>query len=159
MFFHYYLVLFQKSVKLMANPVITNIGGMCYTIYLLHYPIISMFGNPLLQYSFSTNSMVNSVAYFLILLTVVMVLSAIYFIMIERPCMDKDWYKKLFKLPTDKAVRENWSVTVFASKRLLHLSQLYFRWYCIASCNHPQLIYKKGKHYNHQRSRNPLLKA
>lgn len=96
-FVFYYLVIIHHSIRLLTNTYITNIGGMCYTIYLLHYPLISMFGNPLMKISFSNNSLVNTLAYSLILLFVVIIFSAIYFLLIERPCMDKNWYKRILK--------------------------------------------------------------
>ena len=39
-FFLFYYVLFHKIFKFLSLKLITNIGGMCYSIYLLHYPII-----------------------------------------------------------------------------------------------------------------------
>jgi len=99
-FFLYYYVLFHKIFKLLSFKLITNIGGMCYTIYLLHYPIISMFGNPLLKHSFSNYSFVNISIYSIFLLFAIMSISSIYFLLIERPCMDKDWYKKILKRGT-----------------------------------------------------------
>lgn len=95
-FFLYYYVLFHKIFKFLSFKLITNIGGMCYSIYLLHYPIISMFGNPLLKYSFSKYTIINISIYSAILILLVMSISSIFFLLVERPCMDKDWYKKIF---------------------------------------------------------------
>lgn len=103
-FVFYYLVIMHRSVKLLANPVITNIGGMCYTIYLLHFPIISFFGVQVLKFSFSSNSIINTVIYSSILILIVMVISSVYFLLIERPCMDKDWYKKIVNRNPTKAI-------------------------------------------------------
>jgi len=97
-FIFYYLVLIYHSLKLLANPIITNIGGMCYTIYLLHYPIISMVGTPLFKIRFSNNPLVNTITYSSIILLAVIIITSIYFLLIERPCMDKDWYKKSIHL-------------------------------------------------------------
>lgn len=97
-FFLYYYVLFHKIFKFLSYSFISNIGGMCYSIYLLHYPIISMFGNPLLKYSFSKYAFANILIYSLLLLFAIMAISSVFFLAIERPCMDKDWYKKIFKL-------------------------------------------------------------
>ncbi len=101
----YYLVIIHRSIRLLANPIITNIGGMCYTIYLLHYPLISMIGNPLMKINFSNNSLVKTLACSSILLFVVMIFSASYFLLIERPCMDKNWYKKILKRISTMAIR------------------------------------------------------
>ncbi|RXR17785.1 acyltransferase [Flavobacterium amnicola] len=96
-FFLYYYVLFHKIFKFLTLNVITNIGGMCYTIYLLHYPIISMFGNPLVKFSFSNNAFVNVSIYSILLLILIIMLSSLFFLLVERPCMDKDWVKKCKK--------------------------------------------------------------
>lgn len=96
-FFLYYYILFHKIFSFLSFKLITNIGGMCYSIYLLHYPIISMFGNPILKYSFSKLDFVNVAIYSIILILLVISISAIFFLLVERPCMDKDWYKKIFK--------------------------------------------------------------
>lgn len=96
-FFLYYYIIFNKIFKLLSLKVITNIGGMCYSIYLIHFSVISMFGNPLLKYSFSKYSFINISIYSVILLLLIMTISSVFFVLIERPCMDKDWYKKIFK--------------------------------------------------------------
>ena len=96
-FFLYYYVLLHKIFRILSFKLITNIGGMCYSIYLLHYPLISMFGNPLLRYSFSKYSFVNITIYSVLLILTVMSISSIFYLLVERPCMDKDWYKKIFK--------------------------------------------------------------
>lgn len=82
----YYLVIFHRSLKLLTNPIITNIGGMCYTIYLLHYPLISLFGNQLMGFSFSNNSILNTGAYTMVLLSVILIVSSVYYLLVERPC-------------------------------------------------------------------------
>ncbi len=96
-FFFYYYIIFHKALKGFSARTITNIGGMCYTIYLLHSPIISLFGNPLMDHSFSQYSHINVAIYSLILLSCVLLISAIYFLTVERPCMDSRWVKKLFE--------------------------------------------------------------
>lgn len=96
-FFLYYYVLFHKIFRVLSFKLITNIGGMCYSIYLLHYPIISMFGNPLLKYSFSKYSFINITIYSIILMCVILLIASAFFLLIERPCMDKDWFKKLLE--------------------------------------------------------------
>jgi|ETNmetMinimDraft_21_1059911.scaffolds.fasta_scaffold18601_2 peptidoglycan/LPS O-acetylase OafA/YrhL len=96
-FFFYYFALIQKSVKFLKVPIITTIGGMCYTIYLIHYPLISAFGNPLMKINFSNYSVLNTFLYSIILTFICIAASSLFFLFIERPCMDKDWIKKIFK--------------------------------------------------------------
>lgn len=94
-FLFYYIAIINKSIKFLKVPIITTIGGMCYTIYLVHYPIISVIGNPLVKISFSNSSIIDAFVYSLILTFVCLLISSLFFLIIERPCMDKDWFKKL----------------------------------------------------------------
>jgi peptidoglycan/LPS O-acetylase OafA/YrhL len=72
---------------------VTATGGMCYTIYLIHYQVISFAGR------FSSRPAII-VAAALVLLALA---SLAFFISVERPCMDKHWPRKvmrLFNLPS-----------------------------------------------------------
>jgi len=97
-FLFYYYILINKSLRLLSTRMITNIGGMCYSIYLIHSPIISMLGNPLLRHRFSQNPIIEVCVFVVILLLLIMVISSTFFLAIEKPCMDKNWYKKLFHI-------------------------------------------------------------
>lgn len=103
-FFLYYYVLFHKIFKFLSFKIITNIGGMCYSIYLLHASIFSLFGNPVSKLSFSKYSYINVTIYSIILLFLVLSISSVFFLLVERPCMDKDWYKKIFKRRVAKTI-------------------------------------------------------
>ena len=94
----YYNVILYKSLKFFSLKIITNIGGMCYSIYLLHFAIISFAGNPLLTFQFSEDSIINIGLYSIIILGCILVISALFFIVIERPCMDKNWPIKIKKI-------------------------------------------------------------
>jgi len=95
-FFLFYYILIHKELKILTKNVFTIIGGMCYSIYLLHYPIISIIGNPLVRFRLSTISIINVGLYCLIMLGLILLISSVFFILIERPCMNKDWPKKVF---------------------------------------------------------------
>jgi len=92
----FYLVLFNPGLKkLMSRQLITIIGGMCYSVYLLHLLIMSgvsqtLAAMPLLQ------GPVAVVMYAVLLLVAVVTFSAIFYRLIEQPCMRKDWVKKVF---------------------------------------------------------------
>lgn len=81
--------------RALTNRWITTIGGMCYSIYLLHTPILAALtkvtrslGGP----SYGTSDVVIQ---FTILAPVVLVISALFFAFIERPCMDPAWAGRL----------------------------------------------------------------
>jgi peptidoglycan/LPS O-acetylase OafA/YrhL len=95
-FFLFYYVIFHKTLKFLSYPFITNIGGMCYSIYMLHSPIIYVFGKYILNLSFSKYSLVNFSIYLFLLISVILIISSIFFLLVERPCMERNWHKKLF---------------------------------------------------------------
>jgi peptidoglycan/LPS O-acetylase OafA/YrhL len=94
-FFLFYYVIFHKALRFLSYPLITKIGGMCYSIYMLHSPIIYLFGKYILMFTFSKYAIVNFSIYLLLLLASILILSAIFFQLIERPCMERDWHKKM----------------------------------------------------------------
>lgn len=97
-----YYVLLHQTLSVLSNKIITNIGGMCYSIYLIHYPIISLFGRALLQYQFTKNGYVNIFIYTVILFITVMAISSLFFLFVERPCMKEGWYKNLLNFKPKK---------------------------------------------------------
>jgi peptidoglycan/LPS O-acetylase OafA/YrhL len=97
-FLLYYYVIFHKALNFLSWRLITNIGGMCYSIYLLHTPIIYLFGKFVMRYSFSNYSIINYSIYLFLLILVILAISSIFFLLVERPCMDKDWYKKILNI-------------------------------------------------------------
>lgn len=88
-----YLVIVKKAIIVLSNSVITSIGGICYSIYLLHPTIISFFGNPLMEIKFSNHYNINQLLYGIILTGLTLFVSALFFLLVEQPTMKKDWYK------------------------------------------------------------------
>ncbi|MDD3062869.1 MAG: acyltransferase [Massilibacteroides sp.] len=71
------------------------VGGMCYTLYLLHYPLIHFFGSFTLKI-INSNNFITSYIFQLILISPFILGSCIcYYLLIEKPCMDKNWPNKL----------------------------------------------------------------
>ena len=79
----------------LRNPWIATIGGMCYTIYLLHYPLISFVGHPTLAIAQRTTPHLHLAVQALLILPVLLIVSSVYFVLVERPCMDRRWPEKL----------------------------------------------------------------
>jgi peptidoglycan/LPS O-acetylase OafA/YrhL len=72
-------------------PAITAIGGMCYSIYLIHYQVISTVMR-------ATRGLAIGPGYFATLLLQIVVVgsavvaaSAVLFLLVEKPCMRRDW--------------------------------------------------------------------
>jgi peptidoglycan/LPS O-acetylase OafA/YrhL len=95
-FFFYYLALFNEFwKKVFAIPVLTTIGGMCYSVYLWHYPIISAFGRYFLQLKTTDHYAGKLIIFCLLMFIPVLIISGLFFLYVEKPCMAKDWHKKL----------------------------------------------------------------
>ncbi|MEN9742212.1 MAG: hypothetical protein RLZZ65_17 [Bacteroidota bacterium] len=103
-FFFYYYVLFNQTYRFFSFKWITGIGGMCYSIYLLHSPIIGLIGNPLMKFQFSDFSFINIPIFTAILIGAILCVSAAFYLLIERPCMDQNWPRKLLKMHKTKVL-------------------------------------------------------
>ena len=80
---------------ILRNPWLATIGGMCYTIYLLHFPFISFLGHPTLPIARQTTPLLHLAVQALLIIPPLLVVSSVYFVLIERPCMDRRWPQKL----------------------------------------------------------------
>jgi peptidoglycan/LPS O-acetylase OafA/YrhL len=93
-----YLGAFRGKIcsAVFSNSIITNIGGMCYSIYLFHFIII--YGIKHLTASFHIGQ--NFWAYYMLqcmlIIPVVLLLCGAFFVLIERPCMDPTWPRKVW---------------------------------------------------------------
>lgn len=94
-FIFIYYVLIHGCTFWLRKKWVTNIGGMCYSIYLLHYPIISLAGNIFIKYPPTSNVIFNVTFYCICVLSLILLISTIFYLLIERPCMRKNWYKAL----------------------------------------------------------------
>lgn len=74
----------------------TVVGGMCYSIYLWHNIVISAIGNKVARFNISHSYPIDLLWQLSILLPAVLLFSICFYLLIERPCMDKDWPAKLW---------------------------------------------------------------
>jgi peptidoglycan/LPS O-acetylase OafA/YrhL len=77
--------------RIFTNVFVITLGGMCYTIYLFHYVLIP----PVLRLTTNLGAgdgywLYQTVIYLLVLLLI----SCAYFVLIERPCMSRDWPRR-----------------------------------------------------------------
>jgi peptidoglycan/LPS O-acetylase OafA/YrhL len=84
-----------QSRKLFSNPWITTIGGMCYTIYLVHFPVISFIGRHTIKLRVTNGFVGGFLTQFLLVTPFVLAISVAYFHLIEKPCMRPDWPRRL----------------------------------------------------------------
>lgn len=77
--------------RLFCNRWLVTIGGMCYTIYLYHFLIISLVGRFTARHSVGALFWPNLALQVFLLGTCVLLGSALLFVIIEKPCMQRDW--------------------------------------------------------------------
>ncbi|HSS98754.1 MAG TPA: acyltransferase [Terriglobales bacterium] len=99
MVFVLYTATFRGRIlnHIFINRWVTVIGGMCYSIYLIHYEVISAVGR-------FTKKISEGLPYWLHLSiqtffvgVAVLVVCGLYFVLLEKPCMRRDWPQRLWK--------------------------------------------------------------
>lgn len=83
--------------KVLSIRVITTIGGMCYSIYLWHTAIISGIGNHFILIGGYHYYPIALLLQTIIIVPILLVLTTIFYVLIEQPCMDRNWSSKLFR--------------------------------------------------------------
>jgi peptidoglycan/LPS O-acetylase OafA/YrhL len=79
---------------LLGHPLLTTIGGMCYTIYMYHWLMIS--GLIRLTIKLSTHIFwLDLLIQFAVMSTVIIAICSVLFALFERPFMQRDWPQKL----------------------------------------------------------------
>ncbi len=93
-----YLSAFRGRISsaVFSHPIITNVGGMCYSIYLFHAMIIYGVKHLTAPIHFGGNFWFYYLLQSCLILPVVMLFCGTFFVLVERPCMDREWPKKLW---------------------------------------------------------------
>ncbi|MDB5329622.1 MAG: hypothetical protein JWP03_773 [Phycisphaerales bacterium] len=73
------------------------IGGMCYTIYLYHSYPKSLLGKRTIHLHLTTNFTMNLLFQYALLIPMILLLSAVLFILFEKPFMRRDWFWTLMR--------------------------------------------------------------
>ncbi|MCW3122968.1 MAG: hypothetical protein JWQ38_2460, partial [Flavipsychrobacter sp.] len=94
----FYIVLKNDSVKnLFSYKFIPVIGGMCYSIYLLHYTIISIIGRYTTGIHFTSYYLPNLILQIVLLGIPILFISAVFYYFIEQPFMSGKWVNMLLR--------------------------------------------------------------
>lgn len=103
-----YLAAFRGDFTrtILRHPLIATIGGMCYSIYLIHLPLLYIVMGITKRLSHSEHHLVNLCLQGLIVLPVIAVASSLFYLLVERPCMNKNWPWDLAKW-TQSRLRPN----------------------------------------------------
>jgi peptidoglycan/LPS O-acetylase OafA/YrhL len=93
--------------QIFANKGIAVIGGMCYSIYLLHFLFIAVL------FKVTRRAILPGALFFvnysiqlLLVLLPVTAMCTAFFLLVERPCMDPDWPSKLWHMVTGRQESE-----------------------------------------------------
>jgi len=92
-----YVVLFVSVFKgkllnkIFTNTWVTIIGGMCYSIYLLHYAITYFIMQAFTINIFSYNYLIDILIQSIIIIPFILIISTIFFVFLERPFMNINW--------------------------------------------------------------------
>jgi peptidoglycan/LPS O-acetylase OafA/YrhL len=79
----------------LSRPLLTTIGGMCYTIYMYHWLMISGLIRGTIK--FSTHIFwLDLLIQFFVISTVIIAICAVLFALFERPFMKRDWPQKFW---------------------------------------------------------------
>ena len=96
----FYLALANNLIKkYLSKKIITTIGGMSYSIYLLHQGAYGAVKHYLDKISFTDILWLNAFFGLCIILFVMLLVSSFFFILIEKPTMHRNWYRKKSFLP------------------------------------------------------------
>ncbi|MBL0740374.1 acyltransferase family protein [Chryseolinea lacunae] len=100
LFFVFFYAVFRGNYanRFVTNRWIMSIGGMCYTIYLLHLPLAEFLMILTRKLQITNYYEVNILVQALIFLPLVFVVSVISFLLFEKPFMNKDWPKVVLDL-------------------------------------------------------------
>lgn len=91
----------KAAFRILGNPWVATIGGMCYTIYMYHCLLISLFAR--LTCRWQTHILwLDMLMQFLVMSGPIIIISAILFALFERPFMRKDWPARLGALLTGR---------------------------------------------------------
>jgi peptidoglycan/LPS O-acetylase OafA/YrhL len=86
-----------------ANRWVAITGGMCYSIYLLHFVLIAFLFKAT-RHAIVPHAIfaVNLLIQILLLVPATVAICAVFFLLVERPCMDPNWPSKLWHALTGR---------------------------------------------------------
>jgi peptidoglycan/LPS O-acetylase OafA/YrhL len=95
--FVFFIAAFKGNLinRLITNRWIMAIGGMCYTIYLIHLPFAEFFIVLSKHLTFTRYYTINLLLQLALFIPIVLALSAVFFLCFEKPFMDKNWPSKV----------------------------------------------------------------
>jgi peptidoglycan/LPS O-acetylase OafA/YrhL len=95
-----YLAAFYGPVsnRFFRAPFVALVGGMCYSYYLMHMLIISVVFKATRHLAVFHDFLLNYLVQIATLGAAIGLLATLYYIVIERPCMDPQWPRKAWRV-------------------------------------------------------------
>jgi peptidoglycan/LPS O-acetylase OafA/YrhL len=102
----FYLIVFGNRAwhRLFSLNVLTLIGGMCYTISLWHYAVIAAVGRLTVARLALSNFYLHFAIQAAIYVVAILLVSSVFYLLIEKPCMKRDWPVRLIDRLKHRAV-------------------------------------------------------
>lgn len=82
--------------RIFTNRWITAMGGMCYSIYLIHYQVISAVGRFTKRVSEGAPYWFHLLVQLVLVGGAVILFCGVFFVLLEKPCMRRDWPQRLW---------------------------------------------------------------
>lgn len=92
--------------RLLTTEWLAVLGGMCYSIYLWHFFIIALVFKASRRILVSHDLLANFLVQSVLILPCVLLYCGLYFVLVERPCMDPAWPYKLWSALRGHARRQ-----------------------------------------------------
>ncbi len=86
----------NRFTAVLRRPAIATLGGMCYSLYLLHYPLLSFIANKVVHAGMTVPAAYVRLG--AVGLPIVIGSGIAYYILIERPCMNPNWPGRVGRL-------------------------------------------------------------
>jgi peptidoglycan/LPS O-acetylase OafA/YrhL len=82
----------SRRIKLiLSSRLVRTVGGMCYSIYLLHLPLLHWLV-PLIPLRLDGHSFLGMLLAAIVYGIPVLIVSGLFFAFVERPCMQRNWW-------------------------------------------------------------------
>jgi peptidoglycan/LPS O-acetylase OafA/YrhL len=96
-FFLLFIACFRGRVvhRIVTDPWVFTIGGMCYSIYLVHYGVLILVSRAFHGFAVPGGYLPSVLALSAVWLLAIMFVSVLYFVFFERPFMDRHWPERL----------------------------------------------------------------
>jgi peptidoglycan/LPS O-acetylase OafA/YrhL len=78
-----------------SRPLVTIVGGMCYSMYLLHLAVVSGLVRLTRHFPVGSYFVTRFVIDACIVIPVIFAVTVVFFVFLERPCMDPAWPRKV----------------------------------------------------------------